>query len=222
MAKAAFRLTLLTALFVFVTFLETARADSISISGGGTISGNTVLFINALGFPQVYLNQPWTINSTLGGSWSNQTSAVLTPVFNDYGSYMALSFTSGVLDPTGSGTQFQAVFALSGTVSQFGAALAALPFGSSIQFQLLTTGSGCSPGTCTGETISHVAFNTLVGQQIDPLVGSGFLTITNDPGLYDVSITSTPQGAVPEPSSLPLLGSGMLGLWWLARRHRAP
>jgi|HubBroStandDraft_4_1064222.scaffolds.fasta_scaffold118423_1 hypothetical protein len=220
------RLCLFSILAIAVLTLELspALADSVGLSGGGSISGSTIFANQGGGLilctSGICAGPPWTITSTTGVSWSNTTPATFLSDSTQKNAYSGETYTlvdiaTFVEDAAGNGYSHQLYLGVEGTFGSFEQSVLAIPFGQSIQIPLLTTlGSGaCSnPSECSSELDEIFTGGVLTFSQYS-IVGPAYITITNDPGLYEVTPTSVPLGStVPEPATLVLLIPALLGL----------
>jgi len=216
-----------------------AKADSVGLSDGQNVSGSTAFIVFPGGGINIDNAVTWKFTSTVVPfPVSNPTSAqpiwtnsnnlglAVADLSGPAGAYTLFGITNNTLDFSGSGIQSQLTFAVAGTFSQFVSLLNGLPVGQSTQLSLLTVnGGGCVVGACSEETDSLVSNGVLGSQQTEYIVGSPFITITNDPGIYDVAVTSTPLSPptpTPEPTSLLLLGIGLTGLGVFHRKRQNP
>jgi hypothetical protein len=216
-----------------------AKADSVSLSDGKNVSGSTVFSVNIAGGFNIDNGVSWDFVSTVvpfpasnpsstQPIWTNSNNLGVAPanLSGPGGPYTLLTITNNTLDFNESGIQSQLTFAVAGTFSQFVALLNGLARGQSTQLSLLTVnGGGCAIGACSEETDTLVVNATLGSQQMESIVGPAFITITNDPGVYDITLTSTPLNPTtpaPEPGSLLLLGIGLAGAGAVRRKRQNP
>jgi hypothetical protein len=214
-----------------------AKADSVDLSDGKNVSGSTAFIVYNGGGINIDNGVSWKFVSTVvpfptsnpsstQPIWTNSNNLGLAPadLSGPAGAYTLLGITNNTLDFSGSGIQSQLSFAVAGTFNQFVALLNGLAAGQSTQLSLLTVnGGGCAVGACSEELDSFVSNSTLVGQQTEWIVGPAFITITNDPGVYDITLTSTalnPTTPAPEPATLLLLGIGLAGAGVVRRKRQ--
>src|SRR4029077_10393849 len=198
-----------------------ANANSVNLLGGGTITGGAVYVLTGgtigLGNAFSVCNtafcpaNPWLITSTTGANWSNSNIAGQRNQDLAFGGPLVLSLTDSQNNTLN--------LVLSTSYAQFVQNLQTLPFGQTFQVPLVTNFNAvaCFTGsTCSEEVDSGQVFNALL------ITGPAYLSVTNDPGFFQTTLTSVPLNQTPEPSSLLLLGSGLLGLGPLVRRRLRP
>ena len=204
-----------------------ASADSVGLSDGKSVSGRTAFIVYNGGGINIDNGVSWKFASTVvpfpasnptstSPVWTNSNNLGLSvaDLSGPAGAYTLFGITNNTLDFSGSGIQSQLSFAVAGTFSQFVALLNGLAAGQSTQLSLLTVnGGGCLVGACSEELDSFVSNSDLLGQQTEYIVGPAYITITNDPGVYNITPTSTPLNPptpTSEPATLLLLAAGLV------------
>ena len=218
----------LPAICILTVGVKTANADQVGLSNGGFLTGGAVYILlaspqsgeevsvcatPAVGCPG------WSIaSSSTGAVWNNNNIAF------QYSTNFSTGGPGAFMDLGLSSSQGNFLnLVLNVKVDQFFQQLQALPFMQSFQVPLLTTKPadvlGCifnAPLACSGEydANGNVSF----------IVAGAMLTITNDPGFYQETLTTVPlnQTPVPEPSSLLMLGSSLLALGPILRQRVRP
>ncbi len=146
----------------------------------------------------------------------------------------ALSFTTGAGDQTGTSAGIVNVFASGGSVSITGSVLPLLG-GGPIASGTLLTGSFTGPNTATAAATNGIGFDTKNAALLaffgitDPNFDFAHATLDMLPGINPTNPFSDTvtlanfenTSAVPEPVSISLLGTVMLGCAALMRRRRA-
>lgn len=218
----------IAALVVIAVASSSARADTITIVGSGTGQLSTATVVCE------FNSQTNTFSFTI-----SNTSALSTPQANS--TITGIGFD---LPPTGNAgasglngfTGMQApslssVFDFSdgdlGNVSA-GFSNVVLDFGfttgPSGNFQGGQSALGLAPGESASFTISGAAFTGFTESQICNAIFVRFQSVGvgNDTSGSDVGIAGTANGTIPEPSTILLLGSALIGLGGYARRRLKP
>jgi hypothetical protein len=228
------RVTLLSLILAVSAFLipSPARADGLVFGSRNGLVNITSGF--GIG---VITNDPRT-PSTL----TNQSAAMLSSIGTTnsgnhfMGNLGSVEFTTGTaLSVTGTLNHItQVIFAPGGTINvTLGRAIGTFSAGTSLFTgaftgnSTFTLGSGFGQGTLSGAiktNSSNVALLALLG--LPPQLVGTFTATLNDisfsqqgAGLLSDTITLSPAATVPEPTSLTMVGTGLLGFAGLLRRR---
>ena len=209
----------IAALVVIVVASSSAHADTITVVGAGTGQLSTATVVCE------FNSQTNTFTFTI-----TNTSAITTPGANSTitgigfdlpptgnASASGLNGFSGMQAPSASST-FGFSDADLGTVPGFNSVVLDFGFTTDANFNGGTPGLGLAPGESASFTVSGAAFTGFTESQICNAIFVRFQSVGvgNVTSGSDVGIASN---ALPEPSSILLLGSALIGVGGYARRR---
>lgn len=200
----------LAALIVFASAGMTARADTITIVGHETGQASTATMVCNFNSQTNTLTLTVT-NTSPGTSTITGVGFDLPPLGN--ASASGLNGFTGSQAPSLS-SNFTFSDAALGTVPGFNSAVLDFAFitGNSGNFSGGNPNDGLSPGESASFTVTGAAFSGFTAQQICNAV---FVRFQGGAAGSDVGTPSS----MPEPSSIMLLGSALIGLGGYARRR---
>ncbi len=206
----------IAALVVIAVASSSARADTI------TIVGNTTGQLSTATVVCEFNSQTNTFTFTI-----TNTSAITTPGSNSTITGIGFDLppagnasASGLNGFTGSATgsgNFTFSDADLGNVNQFNSAVLDFGFLTGSNFTGGSTADGLAPGESASFTVSGAAFTGFTEEQICNAIFVRFqgVGIGDDTSGSDVGV---PNGEIPEPSSILLLGTALVGLGGYARK----
>ncbi len=210
-----------TAFFVFAAVAATARADTITVSGVGT--GQTSTATVVCDFNSATNTFTFTITNTSAITQPGSTSTItgigfdLPPAGN--ASASGLNGFTGMQAPSLS-SNFTFSDADVGNVPE-GFSTTVLDFafitGPSGNFSGGSVSDGLLPGESASFTVSGAAFSGFTAEQICNAIFVRFQNVPL-PGGGVGSDVGVPSSSVPEPSTIMLMGSALLGLGGIARK----
>jgi hypothetical protein len=206
----------IAALVVIAVASSSARADTITIVGNSTGHLSTATVVCE------FNSQTNTFTFTI-----TNTSAITTPGSNSTITGIGFDLppagnasASGLNGFTGSATgsgNFTFSDADLGNVNQFNSAVLDFGFLTGSNFTGGSTADGLAPGESASFTVSGAAFTGFTEEQICNAIFVRFqgVGIGDDTSGSDVGV---PNGEIPEPSSILLLGTALVGLGGYARK----